>query len=122
MVGCTRAGFGLVEVIVAMTLLAIGIVSVGAGAAFSTRVLRTAENEEDAVRIAESILDSLMSVPQATSGSAVSGRFLARWESGGSEFTVTITPLDGAAASFSAVSVLPPVLDTLPSVAADSVP
>lgn len=63
-----RSGFGLVEVIVAMTLLGIGVLSVAGSAAYATRMLRIAEAREQATRIAEILLDSL-----AFSGSAASG-------------------------------------------------
>ncbi|MEO5511847.1 MAG: prepilin-type N-terminal cleavage/methylation domain-containing protein [Longimicrobiales bacterium] len=74
-----RNGFGLVEVIVAMTLLAVGVVSVAASAAFASRMLRISEDREAASRIASALIDSLTAVHDAAGGERDMGRFHVSW-------------------------------------------
>lgn len=110
-----RGGFGLVEVIVAMTLIAIGIMSIAAGAAFSSRLLRIAENGEDAARIAEVLIDSIAYSGTGGAGSADIERFHAQWTAAGSGVRLDMTLRDSPDISpLSFVVDIPPRLDTLP--------
>jgi prepilin-type N-terminal cleavage/methylation domain-containing protein len=53
-------GFSLVEVIVAMTLLSIGLLGIAATGALSARMLSQAELSEDITLAAQNVLDSLI--------------------------------------------------------------
>ena len=53
-------GFSLVEVIVAMTLLSIGLLGIAATGAMSARMLSQAELSEDITVAAQNVLDSLI--------------------------------------------------------------
>jgi prepilin-type N-terminal cleavage/methylation domain-containing protein len=113
--GAPRAGFGLVEVTVTVALLSIAVMSVTANAMFTQRLLRRAEVEEDAARLAETLLDSLSSLPAESSGSSDTGRFHVQWNRQVDDVVVTVTEresVDGQRISFHAV--LAPQLDTLP--------
>ena len=112
-----RRGFGLVEVIVAMTLLGIGMLSIGAGAAFASRVVGMAETEEGAARLAATVLDSLALLPQWTEGAADTDRLHARWWSGqaGDDLRIVITVTGEPAAVFTYVTTAPPLLPVLPA-------
>ena len=114
-----RGGFGLVEVVVAMSLVAVGVMSVGAGAAFSTRLLRTSENHEDAARIAEALLDSIAYAPMHEDGTLSEGRFDARWEADNATVHVTIRQRDTGEDVLGILAVIAPVLDTLPCALCD---
>jgi Tfp pilus assembly protein PilV len=74
-----RSGFGLVEAVVAMTLVGVGVMSIAAGATFSTRLLRIGENEEDASRIGEALIDSISHASVRSAGAADIDRFHAQW-------------------------------------------
>lgn len=112
-----RRGFGLVEVIVAMTLIAVGVMSIAAGAAFSSRLLRIAENEEDAAHIAETIIDSIAYSGTRASGASDVGRFHAEWTAAASTVLVDVTIRDMPDMPPVTLRLdVPPRLDTLPCV------
>jgi prepilin-type N-terminal cleavage/methylation domain-containing protein len=75
-----RAGFTLVEVLVSITVLSVAVLCMAASGALAAGLLRTAEREEAAARLAGSLLDSLVLVPDAGSGTVSSGDLFARWE------------------------------------------
>jgi prepilin-type N-terminal cleavage/methylation domain-containing protein len=85
-----RNGFGLVEVIVAMTLLAVGVVSVAASASFASRLLRVSEDREAASRIAAALMDSLAALPNAGSGERDVERFHVEWGAGSASGTIRV--------------------------------
>ncbi len=90
-----RPGFGLVEVVVAITLLGIGVMSVGASAAFASRILRMAENQEAAARLAGALVDSLAMAASAVAGESGADRFRAVWRTGSDgELTVVVVMRD----------------------------
>jgi prepilin-type N-terminal cleavage/methylation domain-containing protein len=62
-------GFSLTEVIVAMTLLSVGSVTIAATALVSVQSFTRAEQQQRALAEAESILDSLITHGAAASGS-----------------------------------------------------
>ena len=111
-----RRGFGMVEVVVAMTLLGIGVISVSAGAAFSSRLLSLAETEERAARLAAAVLDSLAALPEWTAGTAVQDRLRAGWDAGqaGTEARVVVTIPDQPGFASTYMTTTPPMLNALP--------
>lgn len=56
----TRAGFGLVELIVALTILAVGVLGLAAAAVAAHRAFMTADALERAAGAAAVVLDSLL--------------------------------------------------------------
>jgi prepilin-type N-terminal cleavage/methylation domain-containing protein len=62
------AGFTLAEVVVAMTLLTVGLLAVAASALTAAHMFARAEVQERALRTAESVLDSLATLPQHGAG------------------------------------------------------
>lgn len=66
-----RAGFTLIEVLMAVTLLAIGLLALAGLAATSLRVVRGGAAQTRAAAIAQSRFDSLSSVPCAQIAAAV---------------------------------------------------
>lgn len=75
----TRPGFTLVEVVVALTLLSVAVLSLAASGGLAAGLLRTAEREEAAARLAGSLLDSLVLVPEPGTGTLTRDHLLARW-------------------------------------------
>ncbi|HEX6693564.1 MAG TPA: type II secretion system protein [Longimicrobiales bacterium] len=112
-----RRGFGLVEVVVAMTLLGIGVLSIAAGAAFASRIVSIAETEESAARLAAAVLDSLAVLPSWTDGAVDAGRLHARWEGGSAGRDARIAISVGADSSmvFTYFTTTPPQLPVLPA-------
>ena len=78
----TRAGFSLVEVIVALTLLSVGILGVAAGGILATRLLRAAELQETVTNDARALLDSLLEYNVIGAGSDSSSRYRVDWTAG----------------------------------------
>ncbi len=72
----------MVEVIVALALLGIVTMSIGASATFVNRMLHAAEDHEAAFRIAGAIMDSLATVAEPADGAGNVDRFRARWSAG----------------------------------------
>jgi prepilin-type N-terminal cleavage/methylation domain-containing protein len=81
----TRSGFGLVEVIVAITLIGIGVMSVAGSAAFANRTLQNAEDQEAAAQLAANVLDSLSYAVPVIAGTRADGRLTARWTPTGAD-------------------------------------
>jgi type II secretory pathway pseudopilin PulG len=75
----SRAGFSLIELIVAFALLAVAVFSLGASSAASSAWLRQAEAESGAVLLAGALLDSLAASTAAGAGSVDAGRYHAEW-------------------------------------------
>jgi prepilin-type N-terminal cleavage/methylation domain-containing protein len=115
------AGFGLVEVIVAMTLLSICVMSVASGAAFSTAVLRRAEEMEGASRAAESVLDSVKRGMAAGRGAVDRDNYHVRWEQDRVALSVAVSlRSDSAHVIFTIGALSTPALDTVPCVTCQS--
>lgn len=74
-----RPGLSLVEAIVALTLLAIGLLGALATQVMAARLLREAEARASAINLAGAILDSLAAVPNPSPGERRDNRYLARW-------------------------------------------
>src|SRR5690606_29326629 len=74
-----RPGLSLVEAIVALTLLAIGLLGALATQLLSARLLREAEARAGAINLAGAILDSLHAVPAPTAGERYEAGYLVRW-------------------------------------------
>jgi type II secretory pathway pseudopilin PulG len=108
-------GFGLVEVIVALSLLAIAIMSVAAGAAFSSVVLQNAETIEQAARIAELVIDSVSAASAPASGTRTQGMFTTRWGTDAGAIQVTVSSIAAPTRDLvHVVATATPVLDTVP--------
>ncbi len=74
----TRRGFSLLEILIATTLLAIGIVGVAASLAYATKVSRLAEDQ----MVAENLADGLLAEARAEGFSALSSWYTYPGESG----------------------------------------
>ncbi|MEX2610850.1 MAG: hypothetical protein WEA24_12955 [Gemmatimonadota bacterium] len=74
-----RAGFGVVEALVALTVLSAGILAVTGVAAVAARHLGEAEDERRAARLAVRVADSLVLVPEPAPGIRAAGALVARW-------------------------------------------
>jgi prepilin-type N-terminal cleavage/methylation domain-containing protein len=64
-----RPGFSLVEVIVALTVLSVGLLALAGTSALAQRAFAGADATERAARAAAAIIDSLMLEPEPASGS-----------------------------------------------------
>lgn len=76
-----RPGFTLVEAIVALNLLALGLLGAAATQSLAARLLREAEARAGALNLAEAVLDSLLAVPTPTAGERHERRYRAHWSS-----------------------------------------
>ena len=85
-----RPGFTLAEVIVAMTLLALVMLSVAATGLAAARMLTRAELHERALREAETILDSLLAAPSHNSGARALPQAHVTWSDADSTATVVV--------------------------------
>jgi prepilin-type N-terminal cleavage/methylation domain-containing protein len=74
-----HAGFSLVELIVAMTLVAFGLVAVAGAALLAERTMAEAEVIERITREAATVLDSLAAHPNPASGVRDARGLLLRW-------------------------------------------
>jgi prepilin-type N-terminal cleavage/methylation domain-containing protein len=74
-----KNGFTLVEAIVALTLLAVGLLGAAATQSLAARLLREAEARAGAVVLAGAVLDSLLTVQVPQGGTRVERRYQARW-------------------------------------------
>lgn len=94
-----RPGFTLVEVVVALALLAIAALGVASTATFVARLAATARALALATRASANIVDSLRSVPCATlgTGSASTAAGTVHWSTSGAGSTrhvrAVLTPL-----------------------------
>lgn len=74
-----RRGFTLAEVVVSTTLLAVAVLGLVASAALAQRALLGAELQEQAVRHAASLLDSLSFSPITGGDSVTVGAIALQW-------------------------------------------
>ena len=95
-----RWAFSLVEVIVAMTVLSIGSLAVTASTIVSVRTFNRAEQQENALREAEAVLDSLLAAPAASPGSRASTHLTLSWTVSDSSGVVIVTARATGAAPF----------------------
>lgn len=77
--GISRAGFGLVELIVALMILSVGLLALTGAAAVAQRSLINAQALEESTEVAEVVLDSLMRVSAPAAGERTIGRTEAQW-------------------------------------------
>ncbi|MBR9989778.1 MAG: prepilin-type N-terminal cleavage/methylation domain-containing protein [Gemmatimonadetes bacterium] len=93
-------GFGLVELIVALTILSFGLLALTGAAAVSQRSFMGARAMEEGTDIAALVLDSLMREPVPASGDRNDGRSRAEWtvqeDSVSTTINLTVTVADGA--------------------------
>lgn len=83
-----RPGLSLVEAIVALTLLAVGLLGALATQVMAARLLREAEARAGAISFAGAVLDSLTAIPNPSPGERHDTRYLARWSTApGDELT-----------------------------------
>lgn len=82
----SRSGFGLLELILALTLLSVGVLALAAAALTAQQNIATADATERAARTAAMVLDSLMTVASPASGSRSAGDVTTLW---------TVAPGDG---------------------------
>ena len=75
----SRTGFGLIEAIVAMTLLSIGVLALAATAGLAARITRESEAAERAAFHAGQVLDSLAAQSDPRDGSNTIGPFQITW-------------------------------------------
>ncbi len=92
-----RAGCSLIEAIVAMTLLAIGVLGVAAGGLLAVQLQREAERQETATNAARMLLDSLVLYRVHGTGSLPAGRYHLDWSAGADTVVVGV---DLAGATF----------------------
>jgi prepilin-type N-terminal cleavage/methylation domain-containing protein len=75
-----RAGFSLVECVVAAVLLSIAVLSVATGGAAALRMLATFEREQGALVAGAAVLDSLAQRPAAGAGTIHRPPFRIAWD------------------------------------------
>ena len=85
-----RGAFSLVEVIVALTLLSVGLLAVAASAAMAATVLRQSELAEEAAFAASQVLDSLAVAAAPVSARQSRGPLELEWTVSQSERTLHI--------------------------------
>lgn len=114
-----RGGFTLVETLVAVVILAVGVLGATGTGVVAMRLLSRAEARQDAATAAAMLLDSLALLDDPGSGRATLGRFEASWSTAGGEIEVRLHPAGDSTADPSvfrgAVAVaLPDVAEELP--------
>jgi prepilin-type N-terminal cleavage/methylation domain-containing protein len=96
----TRHGFGLVELLVALTVLAVALVGLAGTAVYAHRSFVTAEAIEDGAAAAAAVLDSLVRVPAPVDSARRDGRVTLRWtitpDSSGADIRLAVDIADGA--------------------------
>lgn len=97
---CRGTGFGLVELVVALTILSIGLLALTGTAAVTQRSLMGARAMQEGTDAAALVLDSLMRVAAPTDGSRIFGRTNAEWsvqdDSVATRIHLTVSVADGA--------------------------
>ncbi|MGH7447433.1 MAG: prepilin-type N-terminal cleavage/methylation domain-containing protein [Longimicrobiales bacterium] len=95
-----RDGFGLVELIVALTILSIGLLGLAGAAAVAQRSFSGAQAVEEGVDAAALVLDSLMRETVPAAGGRSVGRASVTWsvvnDSAAALIMLTVTVPDGA--------------------------
>ena len=74
-----RRGFGLIELVVALTILAIGVLGLAAAALMAQRAFMTADALQRAAVAATVVLDSLMQQTDPVSGERTIDNVTVRW-------------------------------------------
>lgn len=92
-----RPGFTLVETMVALVVLAVGVLGAAATATLAARLLREAEAREGATVFGTVVLDSLLLVGAPADGERIDGRYRARWRVAGARLSLEVT-YDGGTA------------------------
>ena len=82
-----RQGFTLIETMVALIVLAVGVLGAAATATLAARLLREAEAREGATVFGSAVLE----------GERVEGRYRARWRATRRTLTLEVTFHDGTA-------------------------
>jgi prepilin-type N-terminal cleavage/methylation domain-containing protein len=75
-----RPGFGLIEVLVALTLLGIVMLGVAGSTLLAARLLGEAEATEQSALAALHVMDSLVQEASPANGERVAGRLAIRWQ------------------------------------------
>ena len=96
-------GFSLVEVIVALTLLSVGLLAVAATAAAAARLLRNAEAHEDLFSRAQSVLDSVAANRLSGSGEIRIALDRLEWTASSGSVVVRVYPHDDQTFTLQAV-------------------
>jgi prepilin-type N-terminal cleavage/methylation domain-containing protein len=111
-----RGGFTLVEVIVALPILAVGVLGAAGTFTLAARLLREAEARSGAVGVAAMVLDSLTLAPRPETGERREGRYNLRWSTrplgGATMIELEVGYPDGSAPQvlrFVAVHAAPPL-------------
>jgi hypothetical protein len=74
-----QGGFGMVELVVAMTLLAVGVLGLAAAAALASRSLNSSAATDRATRAVAAVLDSLVHVVAPSAGERTADGVTVRW-------------------------------------------
>ena len=74
-----RRGFGLIELVVALTILAFGVLGLAAAALMAQRAFMTADALQRAGTAASIVLDSLMRQTDPASGERIIDNVTVRW-------------------------------------------
>jgi prepilin-type N-terminal cleavage/methylation domain-containing protein len=72
-------GFGLVELIVALTVFSVGVLALAGAAAMAQRAFASAEAIERAAHVAAAVIDSLLRQPSPAAGQRIQPGASARW-------------------------------------------
>lgn len=95
-----HSGFGLVELVVALTILSVALLGLAGAAAVAHRSFMGAEALDQATDAAAMVLDSLMREDAPVAGERRTGRALLRWsvrvDSAGTAIALTVAVPDGA--------------------------
>lgn len=75
----SRKGFSIVEIIVALTILSVGLLGVAASGFLSARLMAEAERNDFALEKANALLDSLIANRIQGSGTLMHERAMMRW-------------------------------------------
>jgi Tfp pilus assembly protein PilV len=86
-----RPAFSLVEVVVAMTLLAVGALGIAATALIAVQSFTRAEMQQNVLREADAILDSLLALSANTAGGRPVHTSMLLWTAADSAGAVTLT-------------------------------
>lgn len=90
----TRAGFSLVDVLVALILFEVGLMSVLGLTSAATRLSDSALRLEGALTVGESVADSLLSVGYSGPGSRITPFGVVRWSpSSEAPVEILVTPI-----------------------------
>ena len=74
-----QRGFGLIEVVVALTLLSVALLGMAATVTLAGRMVHAGQADEEAAVEAMQVLDSIMQVRQPTAGQRRAGRISLAW-------------------------------------------